>query len=533
MSSLFIHFIALIIIIMILIMVSQKLRIAYPIVLVVGGLIVSMIPGLPMFHIRPELIFMIFLPPLLYEAAWYTSWKDFWRWRRVITSFAFLGVLITSLIVAVVSSMLIPGFSLALGFLLGGIVSPPDAVSASSILKTVKVPKRVTAIVEGESLLNDASSLIVFRFALIAVETGHFIIHEAAFNFIFVIVMGILTGIVVGMLYFIIHKWLPTNTDIDIILTLSTPYVIYIIAEAFHFSGVLAVVSGGLFLSSKRHLFLNHSSRLRGSNVWSTFGFILNGIVFILIGLQLPVIIQQLGNISLSAAVGYGTVITFVLISSRILCAFGAAAFTRFISRYITTADPNPGWKGPLLFAWSGMRGVVSLASALAVPLYLSNGLPFPQRNLILFITFVVILLTLVIQGLTLPVLIKWLKMEDPDQHLSEDDQNDFVRKQLSQRSLTFLNTYYRQETENNLKLHQMYEYLQNCSDRRNNCSDRRNFSDSEQQIYVTAYQNLLQEQRICLEELNALETIDDEIIRKYHDLVDVEEEKLLIQYQH
>lgn len=526
MSSTFIHFIALIIIIMILVMVSQKLRIAYPIVLVVGGLIVSLIPGLPTFHIRPELIFMIFLPPLLYEAAWYTSWKDFWRWRRVITSFAFLGVLVTSLIIAVVSSMLLPGFSLALGFLLGGIVSPPDAVSASSILKTVRVPKRVTAIVEGESLLNDASSLIIFRFAMVAVETGHFIMHEAVFNFIFVIVMGILTGIVVGMLYFIIHKWLPTNTDIDIILTLSTPYVIYIIAEAFHFSGVLAVVSGGLFLSSKRHLFLNPSSRLRGSNVWSTFGFILNGIVFMIIGLQLPVIIQQLGNISLSAAVGYGTVITFVLITSRILCAFGAAVFTRFISRYITTADPNPGWKGPLLFAWSGMRGVVSLASALAVPLYLSNGLSFPQRNLILFITFVVILLTLVIQGLTLPVLIKLLKMEDPDRHLSGDEQSDFVRQQLSQRSLTFLDTYYRQQTKNNIKLQQMYQHLQQ------NCSERRNLSDSDQQSYLTAYQNLLQEQRICLEELNALETIDDEIIRKFHDLVDVEEERLFIQYQ-
>lgn len=526
MSTTFIQLIVLVIIIVILVMVSQKLRIAYPILLVLGGLVVSVIPGLKVFHISPEMIFMIFLPPLLYEAAWYTSWKDFWRWRRVIFSFAFLGVIFTSLIVAVVSSMLIPGFTLALGFLLGGIVSPPDAVSASSILKTVKVPKRVTAIVEGESLLNDASSLIVFRFAAIAVDTGHFIFHEAAFNFVYVIVMGIVTGITVGLLYFLVHKWLPTSANIDIILTLSTPYVIYIIAETLHFSGVLAVVSGGLFLSARSHLFLTHSSRLRGSNVWSTFGFILNGIVFMLIGLQLPVIVKQLGEVSLSSAIGYGVITTFLLIITRVLFSLGAASFTSFISRYITTADPNPGWKGPLLFAWSGMRGVVSLASALALPLPLTNGEIFPQRNLILFITFVVILLTLVLQGLTLPVLIKWFNMEDPDRQLSEHEQNVFVEKQLAQKGIAFLHDYHHEALVGNLKLNQVLERLSH--DR----SKESGFNLSEQQVYLKVYQNLLQEQRLWLKELNSDDIIDDDVIRKYQGLLDVEEEKLEIQYQ-
>lgn len=511
---------------MILMVISQKLRIAYPILLVLGGLVISMIPGLAVFQIKPELIFLIFLPPLLYEAAWYTSWKDFWRWRRIIVSFAFLGVLVTSLIVAVVSTMLIPGFTLAIGFLLGGIISPPDAVSATSILKGVKVPKRVTAIVEGESLLNDASSLIIFRFALIAVDTGHFIFHEAVFNFVLVVVMGVITGIVVGLIYFIIHKWLPTNANIEIILTLSTPYVIYIVAETFHFSGVLAVVSGGLFLSSKSHLFLNHRSRLRGSSVWSTFGFILNGIVFILIGFQLPVIVQQLGDLSLFTAICYGTVITLVLIISRILCTFGAVYFTRFVSRYITTADPNPGWKGPLIFAWSGMRGVVSLASALAVPLLLSNGFPFPQRNLILFITFVVILLTLVVQGLTLPLLIKWLKMEDPDQRLSEYEQDVFVQKHLAEKSRSFLNNHcINEQISTNLKFCQIHDQLQPNI-------PNKEFDQLNQNNYVPIYRKLLQEQRIWLKDLNTLNTIDDEVIRKFQDLLDIEEEKLVIQYQ-
>src|SRR3990170_7422865 len=384
----FIQYILLVIAILLLVMLAQKLKIAYPIILVLGGLLLSIIPGIPAISIDPELIFIIFLPPHLYEAAWYTSWKALWRWRRVISSFAFLIVIVTSLVVALVSSSIIPGFTLALGFLLGGIVSPPDAVSATSVLKFVKVPKRLTAIIEGESLLNDASSLIVFRFALVAVDTGRFVFHEAAVSFIVVIAMGILTGIIIGLMYYGIHKWLPTTPNMDIVLSLTAPYVMYIAAESLHFSGVLAVVSGGLFLSAKSHQFLSHRSRLRGSNVWSTIGFVLNGLVFMLIGLQLPVITKELGTVSLKDAILYGFIITAVLI------------VTRIISRYITTADSNPGWSGPLIIGWAGMRGVVSLAAALSIPVYLSDGSAFPQRNLILFITFMVILVTLVFQGL-------------------------------------------------------------------------------------------------------------------------------------
>src|ERR1700761_2897203 len=194
--------IALVLAILALVMVSQKLKVAYPMVLVVGGLILSLIPGLPKVRVNPELIFIIFLPPLLFEAAWQTSWKDLWKWRRVIGSFAFLIVLLTSFVIAMVSSSVIPGFTLALGFLLGGIVSPPDAVSATAILKYVKVPKRLKCIVEGESLLNDASSLIVFRFALVAVASGQFVFHQAALSFVLVIVMGIIVGIAIAFIYY-------------------------------------------------------------------------------------------------------------------------------------------------------------------------------------------------------------------------------------------------------------------------------------------------------------------------------------------
>ncbi|MDQ3291301.1 MAG: cation:proton antiporter, partial [Bacteroidota bacterium] len=296
MQSTLFFYLALLLVILFLVMLARQLKISYPIILVLGGLLLSFIPGLPVIHVEPELIFLLFLPPLLYEAAWYTSWKEFWKWRRVIGSFAFLIVILTAGVIAFISHALIPGFTLALGFLLGAIISPPDAVSATSVLKDVKVPKRVVSILEGESLLNDASSLIVFRFALTAIMSGSFVFHEAVTSFFVVIIMGTLTGLGVALVFYAIHRWLPTTPSMDTVLTFIAPYLMYITAEKFHFSGVLAVVSGGLFLSHNSHRMLSHLSRLRGANVWATVGFALNGFIFMLIGLQLPVIVQQLGD---------------------------------------------------------------------------------------------------------------------------------------------------------------------------------------------------------------------------------------------
>ena len=258
----FFFYICLLLIILLLVMLAQKIKVSYPIVLVIGGLVLSFVPSVPTIDIDPQLIFLLFLPPLLYDAAWQTSWKDFWKWRRVIASFAFPIVIITSAVIAVISNQLIPGFTIALGFLLGGIISPPDAVSATSILKEVKVTKRASAIIEGESLLNDASSLIVYRFALAAVLTGTFSTGEASLKFLEVVVMGIATGLIVGLVFYALHRWMPTTASIDTVLTFIEPYMMYIIAEHFHFSGVLAVVTGGLYLSNRSHVILNNVSRL-------------------------------------------------------------------------------------------------------------------------------------------------------------------------------------------------------------------------------------------------------------------------------
>lgn len=514
-------YLSLVVAIVLLIMLANKIKVAYPVLLVIAGLIISLIPGIPTMHIDPELIFLIFLPPLLYEAAWGISWKELWRWRRIITSFAFVVVFFTAMSVAFVANHFIPGFSLVLGFLLGGIVSPPDAVSAGAILKFVKVPKTLSSILEGESLLNDASSLIIFRFALIAVATGQFIWYEAALSFTWMVIGGVGIGLIVGWIFMKAHKYLPTDTNMDIILTIVTPYIMYLAAEEVHSSGVLAVVSGGLLLSNKRHLFLSSTSRLRGVNVWESLCFMLNGLVFMLIGLDLPEITAGLEGVSISSAIGYGVLITGVLIVGRIISAYGAVMVTLVARNFITVADTrNPGFKGPLVLGWTGMRGVVSLAAALSIPVHLSDGTPFPQRNLILFITFIVILLTLVVQGLTLPYLIRKIRLPNLDEAISEDEVYHTIRKQLAEHALLHLKTNYMEQIKNQPVLQQMahkWEQTQTIA-----------ADELMAQECKVVYLDILNQQRQWLHQKNNDEKmLDEEIIRKHLRYLDLEEEKL------
>ena len=527
MQELFIEYVFLILIILALVMLADKLRLAYPIVLVLGGLAVSFTGLFSNISIDPELVFFIFLPPLLYEAAWQVSWKEFWKWRRVIAGFAFPIVIINAFVVALVSAWLIPGFTLALGFLLGGIVSPPDAVSATTIMRRVEVPKVIVSVAEGESLLNDASSLIVFRFALAAIVTGRFHFAAAA-DFALVVVIGTVIGLLVGAVFYAIHRFLPTTTGIDIVLTFVAPYCMYYFAESFHYSGVLAVVSGGLFLSGRRERMLSYRSRLEGVNVWNSLVFVLNGVIFLLIGLQLPSIIGQLGNVSVERAVWYGLVVSFVLIVTRLVCTLGTSVFTMFMSRFITVADPNPGWKNPLITGWAGMRGVVSLAMALSIPLLIGEGQSFPYRDLILFITFVVILVTLCFQGLTLPWLIRKINPEDRYRTISEQRQEIIIQKKIAQASLQFLDEKYSKERVQNKHLENLFARLEldmNYFARElDQTGDERDDSlNSLQNVYL----EMLDRQRARLNEMNRLEEFDEELIRKYLSLIDVEEYKI------
>ncbi len=527
MQNIFIQYVYLILIILALVMIANKLRIAYPIVLVLGGLVLSFTSAFSNITIDPELIFFIFLPPLLYEAAWQTSWKEFWRWKRVIMSFAFPIVILTSCVVAFSSYALIPGFTLALGFLLGGIVSPPDAISATAVMRQVNAPRILVSVAEGESLLNDASSLIVFRFALAAVITGQFHFSEAAGSFFLVIIMGTVIGLVIGFIFYGIHRYLPTTPSIEIVLSFVTPYCMYYFAERFHFSGVLAVVAGGLLLSSKRQQMLTYQGRVQGSNVWSTIGFVLNGVVFLLIGLQLPSITSQVEEVSLGQATLYGLAISFVLIIARLLSTFGAALFTRFMSHFITVADRNPGWKIPVIFGWSGMRGVVSLAAALSIPVLVQEGHPFPYRNLILFITFIVILVTLVFQGLTLPWLIRVVNPTSKFETITSAEQEIIIQKKMASASLKLLEEKYAEDARQNEHVNNLISRLkiemtffnQEMKEIRSNENSLVSF----QRIYL----ELLEEQRSMLDKINHKAEFDEDLIRKYLSLIDMEEFKI------
>jgi monovalent cation/hydrogen antiporter len=507
---------------------ATKLKIAYPILLVVAGLLVSFIPGLPTVRINPDLIFFIFLPPLLFAAAWSVSFKEMKKWWRIISSFAFLVVFFTALSVALVTNYYIPGFTIALGFLLGGIVSPPDAVSTGAITKFVKIPRSTSAILEGESLLNDASSLIIFRFALVAVGTGQFIWQDATISFFWMVFGGIGIGGLLGWLFVEAHKRLPTDAPSDIALTLIEPYFLYWIAEQMHSSGVMAVVTGGVFMSAKRMIFLNSTSRIRGYSVWESFVFILNGIVFLIIGLELPEIVDGLRSkgIPLGTAIGYGILVTGVLVLARIISSYAAMAAT-LIFRPGVAPRASSGKRRllmPLLLGWTGMRGVVSLAAALTIPVRLDSGAAFPYRNLILFITFVVILLTLLVQGLTLPYFIRRTRLLG---EISSDEQEESAKQNmkqgLKQHSYQFLKNKY----ENELNGHAGMERLLRHWEEKATATDDSWMNEQTKLIFF----ELLEVQRQYLSELNKDIAVDEEMIRRQLYQIDLEEERLKIIY--
>jgi len=519
-------FLAMIAAIVLLNIFAAKLKIAYPILLVVFGLLVSFMPGLPVIKINPGLIFFIFLPPLLFEASWAISFKEMKKWWRIIGSFAFLVVFFTALSVAVAANYFIPGFTIALGFLLGGIVSPPDAVSTGAIMKFVKIPNSTSAVLEGESLLNDASSLIIFRFALIAVGTGQFVWQEASLSFLWMLVGGAGIGLLLAWIFVEVHKRLPTEPSSDIALTLIEPYLMYWIAEQFHSSGVLAVVCGGLYMSTRRMIFLNSASRIKGYSVWESFVFILNGIVFLIIGLELPDIVGGLRfeGIPLATAIKYGLLVTGILIAARIISSY-AAMLATFIFRPGVAPRASSRRRQmmlPLLLGWTGMRGVVSLAAALAIPITLENGMPFPNRNLILFITFVVILVTLLVQGLTLPYLItRGHLFQDFVDEEKEELTRQRIKRELKEHGYHFLKNKHEKELHGHAGIEKMLEHWEEKIK-----ADDVGWMNEKNKIIIV---EMLDSQRQYLSELNKDISINEDVIREQLYQIDLEEERLKI----
>ena len=390
------------------VLVAKKLTLPYPVVLVLVGLALSFVPRLPEVKLRPEIVFYFFLPPLLYPAALFTSWRDFRQQLRPILLLAIGLVLFTMGVVACAAHWLIPSLPWAAAFALGAIVSPPDAVAATSIIRRLPVSHRVQAILEGESLVNDATALVTLQFAVAAMMTGSFSLGQAALRFVWVIVGGIAFGWFVGWVIRWVHKHLD-DPPVQITISLITPFLSYLPAEHFHVSGVLAVVTSGIYLGWHSPLIVRARYRLQAFAVWEIVVFLLNGFIFIAIGLQLPGILRSLRGESLPALFEHALFVCAAVVLVRIAWVFPGAYLPLLFSKKLRRREPMPSWRNVTVIAWAGMRGVISLAAAFALPFVLDDGSAFPGRNYILFFTFAVILTTLVFQGLTLPMLIRKL----------------------------------------------------------------------------------------------------------------------------
>ncbi len=447
------------------------------------------------------------------------------KWWRIIGSFAFLVVFFTALSVAVITNYCIPGFTIALGFLLGGIVSPPDAVSTGAIMKFVKVPKSMAAILEGESLLNDASSLIIFRFALVAVGTGQIIWQEAALSFLWMVVGGAGIGLILAWIFVQAHKRLLYRCTFGYCAYAYRTLLYVLDRGTIAQFGRTGGCCGRSVYVRARLFFLNSTSRVRGYSVWESFIFILNGIVFLVIGLDLPEIVAGLNadGIPLFTAIKYGLLVTGVLIAARIISSYAAMIATLIFRPAVAPRASSNRTRllMPLLLGWTGMQGVVSLAAALAIPVTLSDGTAFPHRNLILFITFIAILLTLLVQGLTLPFFIKRANFLTGFNEASEEATKRKIKQGLRGHVYEFLKGKYENELDGHAGVQKILQHWEE----KTKAADDDWMNEKTKIIFL----EMLECQRAYLTALNKDPEINEELIRTQLYQIDLEEERLKI----
>ena len=386
--------------------IARRLPVPTPILQVAAGFAVGLIPGVTIPELEPGIVFAVFLPPVLWAAAFFTSLRDFSRNRRPIGLLAIGLVIATSVAVALTARALFPGMSWPVAIALGAIVSPPDAVAATAIVSRLRVPRRVVVILEGESLVNDASALILYRSAVAAAVTGFFSPGESVVRFFVDAAVGVLIGMLVAWLVLRALRF-SRDTMAEILLTLAAPYVAWLTAEAIHVSAVLACVAGGLYLRRHFSTAVSPLSRLQTNAVWELVIFVLNAMIFLLLGVEFRAALRAVPLAEIGALARAGLVIGLVAILIRLVWVPIATMLPRWLSRNVRRSDPVPPWKAVFLVAWTSMRGIVSLATALALPRLLATGAPFPYRTEILVITMCVIMLTLVVQGFTLAPLVR------------------------------------------------------------------------------------------------------------------------------
>jgi len=527
-SELELIFLLLLLFVVVFAWLARKLGTPYPIVLVVAGLLLGMIPGIPKVSLNPEMVFVVVLPPLLYAAAWLTPWREFKFNLVSICMLAFGLVGFTVFGVAETSHHVFPGFDLRLGFVLGAVVATTDAIAATSIAKRVGLPQGIVDILEGESLVNDATGLLALEFAIAMVVDGRTpSVGQGLFRLIYLTVGGLALGHVIGR----IAEWFENQIDdgpIEIVLSILIPYGTYLAAELIHTSGVLAVVACGLYLSNKSARFFSANVRMQAWAVWDAFTFILNGLVFVLIGLQLPFVLAGIREYSLRQLVLYGALFSTLVILLRLVWMFPAGRIANLIRRKLLHQNvPQPSGRQLFIVGWTGMRGVVALAAAISLPEKLANGVDFPQRNLIIFLTFSVILVTLVLQGLTLPPLIRALGLAGKTERNQEEDQ---ARREMVDAALKQLKI---EQDHDDGKFRDVYDEIEERYRHRLGAlqENESGAENGESAAHVARYQELLKEliqiERHTAVSLRNQGRLNDEALRRIEHELDLTEIRL------
>jgi len=416
---------------------ARRLAVSYPIVLVIFGLLCSLLPHVPRIPLPPSVVFLVILPPLLYVAAWQTSWREFKYNLVSISGLAVFLVFFTAIGVAFAAQWWLPGFTWQLGFLLGAVVSPTDAVAATSIARRVGMPQQIVDLLEGESLLNDATGLLALEFGIEMVVDGTTpTLGRGILEFLWLTIGGALIGLLIGWIVNQIERWVDDG-PVEIALSLIIPYAAYLTAEAVAGSGVIAVVACGLFVSRRSSTFFSPSVRLQAFAVWDALEFLLNGLVFVLIGLQLPYVLDGIHGQSRLHLLWYGAVFSIILVLLRMVWVYPASRVAWWVRTRIGKQDYAPPQSNQnFVVGWTGMRGVVALAAANSLPLTLNDGTPFPQRSFIVYLTFSLILVTLVLQGLSLPWLVRVLGLATLNAQVCEEGE---ARHLLLQTAVDYL----------------------------------------------------------------------------------------------
>jgi CPA1 family monovalent cation:H+ antiporter len=443
--------------------IAQKIRLPYPLVLILGGAVISFTPGLDNIYFDPNLVLLMFVAPILYYSAFGISFREFQHNQKAIFSLALGLVAFTTIVVGAIFKWIFPDYSWALAFAFGAIVSPPDAIAVTSILKRFNMNSRLITLLEGESLINDASAIVIYKIALVALLTGTSSLHEGISEFFYVVIGGIIIGTSFGFLFQTFAKRY-LEPALGVVFSLTIPYVTYAAADLLDVSGVLAVVVNGLI--GARILHTHHAAlrRVIGYAVWDIFIILLNCVVFILIGLQVRTIAGQMTTYEIINYSTFALLIAFAMVLIRMIWVYGRAAILYMKAERRRDASKRCPQilRESAIIGWAGMRGIVSLAVALALPFTLPNGEPLAGRNEVVFITFMVILITLLIPGLTLPRLIHWLKLHPINkddnsekrirkllaQHADETIVSFFETKMINEMEYRFLKDYFRLQHE-------------------------------------------------------------------------------------